>query len=192
MPYHIGIKLKWVKYLSLIGIAACILAFLTGILVMITRLPYLKLLLLLLCLIGGKLSFFSNITSEFWAGTKFTVNSLHSSLLLLLGDYGVWTKRIWCNDSEITCGSELQNHGIAQLFSSSGGDLHWAYEISQGQPGWELINLHSILSVFRTKSYKSWNQLWLPQRTSWSEISCWLSSLQEQIVDCKDWKNSSM
>ena len=88
MPYHIGIKLKWVKYLSLIGIAACILAFLTGILVMITRLPYLKLLLLLLCLIGGKLSFFSNITSEFWAGTKFTVNSLHSSLLLLLGDYG--------------------------------------------------------------------------------------------------------
>ena len=42
--------------------------------------------------------------------------------------------------AEIICGFTLQSHEIAQSFGSSGGDFHWAYEISQGQIGWELLD----------------------------------------------------
>ena len=59
MPYDLQNKKLIAKIALIVGTVTCILSFLTAILVMITRLPFLKLLQLIFCLLGGKLSFSS-------------------------------------------------------------------------------------------------------------------------------------
>jgi len=53
MPYHLKQKLAVTKAMLIIGTVMCILTFLIGILVLITRLPCLKLLLLIVCFLAA-------------------------------------------------------------------------------------------------------------------------------------------
>lgn len=53
MPYHVKYKQEIVKITLLIGIVACVISFLISILVLITRLPLLKIFLVFACLISA-------------------------------------------------------------------------------------------------------------------------------------------
>ena len=64
MPYHLRNKILGTKIALITCLAACVLSFLISILVLITRTPFLKLMLMLTCALGRTLKFFFNVYNE--------------------------------------------------------------------------------------------------------------------------------